>query len=510
VRFSALGVAAAWLMAAPAFAQGRHACADLKQFAATGTALEIEKTEAVPPTPAGVMRISPAMPGTVDVPVPAFCRVEGTIDRRIGADGKTYGIGFALALPDAWNGRFLFQGGGGLNGSVWPPLGAQAAGNRPALARGFAVVSTDTGHKGQVFDPSFFRDQQASLDFYYVAIGRVAVLARQMIAWYYGRGAQHSYFSGCSTGGREAMIMSQRYPGYFDGIVAGAPAMRTGYSNLSLAYITSVFTQASSGPLLSDSDRKLVIDALLAACDANDGLKDGMIFNRAACHFDPTPLVCPGGKTDGCLTVQQVNALGAFNGPRTSRGDQVYPGFPWDAGMNESKGLPGLLHGPTIPVKLPATAGPFDVDREFYRVASDANGRLGDSTWTNLSTFAAHGGKLLFYHGLSDPWFSALDTVGYYERMGRDTASKAPVNAWSRLFLSPGMGHCGGGSQALDQFDMLTAVVDWVEKGKAPDEVIATGKALPGRSRPLCPYPQYAEYKGQGDPNDAANFTCKE
>jgi len=510
----------ACLLFSPAIlAQNRHACADLKRFEQAGVPLEITNTEAVPATPPGVMRISPAMPGTVDVPVPPFCRVDGMLDRRTGADGQTYGIGFALALPDDWNGRFLFQGGGGLNGSVLPPLGAPGAGDVPALARGFAVVSTDSGHKGSVFDGSFFRDQQASLDFYYVAIGRVAVLAKRMIAWYYERTAAHSYFAGCSTGGREGMIMSQRYPAYFDGIVAGAPAMRTGHSNLALAYIAAAFGEAApkdaSGKpapreLLSDSDRKLLVGSLLEACDAKDGLKDGMIFNRSACHFDPAVLLCQGAKTDGCLTASQVNALEAFAGPKTSHGDQVYPGFPWDAGMGESKGLPGLLYGPTIPVKLPAAAGGFDVDREAFRVDSAANGLLGDSTWTNLSTFVAHGGKLLFYHGLSDPWFSALDTIGYYEKMSRDTPAREPVHAWSRLYLSPGMGHCGGGSAALDRFDMLSAVVDWVEKGKAPDAVIATGKAFPGRSRPLCPYPQYAAYNGHGDPNDAASFACRE
>jgi feruloyl esterase len=154
------------------------------------------------------------------VNLPAHCRVEGTIDRRAGAEGKPYGVGFAIALPDAWNGRFLFQGGGGLNGTVGLPLGAQASGDSPALVRGFAVVSTDTGHQasGGAFDAAFMRDQQAVLDFEYVAIGRVAVLAKEIVARYYGRPADHSYFAGCSTGGREAMLMAQ-VPAYFDGVI---------------------------------------------------------------------------------------------------------------------------------------------------------------------------------------------------------------------------------------------------------------------------------------------------
>lgn len=509
----------ALLAAAPAvWAQAAHSCPEMAHFRAPGVSLTISKADTVPASAPGTMRISPMFPGVVGVAVPAFCRVDGVLDQRTGADGKSYGVGFALALPDSWNGRFLFQGGGGLNGAVNPPLGMQAAGDAPALARGFAVVSTDSGHKGSVFDGSFFRDQQASLDFYYVAIGRVAVLAKQMIAWYYGRPATHSYYDGCSTGGREAMIMSQRYPDYFDGIVAGSPAMRTGYSNLALGFIGAVFGQAApkDAPgkpqpekLLSDADRKLILSALLDKCDAKDGLKDGMIFNSRGCDFDPAALTCAGAETEGCLNAAQAQALKkAFAGPKTLHGDAIYPGFPYDAGIADSAGLPGLLHGPRIPVPVPTSAADFDADREAARIAADANGLLGDSLWTNLSTFAAHG-KLLFYHGMSDPWFSALDTLGYYERMARDTG-RAPVTSWSRLYLVPGMGHCQGGSATLDQFDMLTAVVDWVEKGQAPDSVIATGRAFPGRSRPLCPYPQHAQYSGKGDPNDARNFVCQE
>jgi hypothetical protein len=490
------------------------------KFQVPGVTLEITKAEAMPSSPPGTVRISPNFPGTVSVPVPSYCRVDGVIDRRTGVDGKTYGIRFALGLPDSWNGRFLFQGGGGLNGSVATPLGANAAGEVPALARGFAVVGTDSGHEGAVFDGSFFRDQQATLDFYYVAIGRVAVLAKQMIAWYYGKPAAHSYYSGCSTGGREAMIMSQRYPSYFDGIVAGAPAMRTGHSNLALSFIGAVFRaaaqpdasgKADARQLLSDTSRKLIIDSLLKKCDALDGINDGMIFNTRACKFDPKDLVCQAAKTDGCLTAAQAAALTkAFAGPKTAHGDPVYSGFPWDVGMGYHQGLPGLLYGPTIPVPVAPAGGEFDVDKEVARVEANANGLLGDSTWTNLSTFAGHGGKLIFYHGMSDPWFSALDTVAYYEKMAKDTGGSKPVTDWSRLFLVPGMGHCGGGSAALDRFDMLTAIVAWVEKGEAPNEVTATGRAFPGRSRPLCPYPLHAQYKGQGDPNDAGNFVCRE
>jgi feruloyl esterase len=494
-------------------------CSDLLGYKAAGAPVEITKAEATPAAAAGTLRLSPNFPGTVPAAIPAFCHVQGVINKRTGVDGKPFGIGFALALPDEWNGRFLFQGGGGLNGNVALPLGAVAAGNAPALARGFAVVTTDTGHEGNVFDGSFFRDQQASLDFYYAAIGRVAPLAKQMIAAYYGRAADHSYFAGCSTGGREAMIMSQRYPAYFDGIVSGDPAMRTGHSNLALGFMTAVYDEAApkddSGKpdpkkTFSETDRKLIVKSVLEACDAKDGLKDGMIFNERACKFDPQTLVCAGAKNETCLTKLQADTLQkAFAGPKTSRGDTIYPGFPFDAGLDDKGGIPGLLNGPVIPVATAADFAHFDPDREERRVLSNPTALTGDSTWTNLTTFSGHGGKLLFYHGLSDPWFSPLETLRYYEQMSKDTSNGA-AESWSRIYFVPGMGHCQGGSATLDTFDMLSAIVDWVEKGTAPDRVIATGRAFPGRSRPLCPYPQHAEYSGSGDTNDAANFVCKE
>src|SRR5687768_9048176 len=191
------------------------ACASLTSLQMPGLPLSITKAEWIPAGSTSPGSQSPLAPPAVTLP--AFCRLDGVLDRRTGADGTSYGIGFALALPGEWNGRFLQQGGGGLNGNVGFPLGAAASGGTSALARGFAVASTDTGHKGQVFDATFMREQQASLDFAYQAIGRVASLAKQIIARHYSRPASKSYFAGCSTGGREAMLMSQRYPTYFDG-----------------------------------------------------------------------------------------------------------------------------------------------------------------------------------------------------------------------------------------------------------------------------------------------------
>jgi feruloyl esterase len=501
------------------FTQGAAKCAEMAKLRIPGAQLEITRADWVPagPMPAG-------RGGGSAVTLPAHCRVEGKLDKRTGANGKIYGIGFAVALPENWTGQFLQQGGGGLNGTVAVPLGGQAAGDRPALARGFAVATTDTGHAaatGGGFDGSFMQDQQALLDFEYVAIGRVAVLARQIIEAFYQKPAAHSYYVGCSTGGREAMLMTERYPLYFDGVVAGAPAMRTGLSNLADRTVTVALNKiAPKGPdgkpvpggALSDGDRKAIVNKLLDVCDARDGIKDGMIFDAVGCNFDPASLVCSGPKAEGCLSAEQADAIRkGFAGPKDSHGTAVYPGFFFDTGITATGGgIPGLLASGSSPIGPPNTAVEQNVDAEAAAARANVAAQLGDSAyWTNLSTFSSHGGKLIFYHGVSDPWFSAKDTIGYYERMTEANGGREKVTDWGRLFLSPGMGHCGGGSATLDTFDMLTAISNWVEKGAAPDSVTAMGRAFPGRSRPLCAYPAHAQYKGTGNPEDAANYECK-
>jgi Tannase and feruloyl esterase len=497
---------------------GAAACAAMKGFKLPGTTLEITKADWVAagstPPPGG-----PGGPPASRVTLPAYCRVDGVIDRRMGGDGKPYGIGFAIALPDDWNGRFLQQGGGGLNGNVGFPIGGAAAGTTPALVRGFAVVSTDTGHAGaNAFDANFMREQQAALDFAYQAVGRVAGLAKQIVANYYARPADHSYFAGCSTGGREGMLMTERYPTYFDGVVVGAPAMRTSFSGIGDEWVAVALNQVapkdSAGkPIvrqaLSDSDKKAVIDGILNQCDASDGAKDGIVFNTK-CTFDPKLLVCKGAKADGCLSKEQAAAIEkGFAGPKDSKGRQVYPGFPFDTGIAATQGIPGLLQGGLNPVGPAFSATEMDVDRRA-EAALEPNAMLTmTSGWTNLNTFSSRGGKLLFYHGVSDPWFSANDTIDYYERLTAANGGASQVMNWSRLYLAPGMGHCAGGAATLDSFDLLGAVVDWVEKGAAPDAVTATGRAFPGRSRPMCAYPKYAHYKGSGDMDDAKNFECR-
>jgi len=316
------------------------------------------------------------------------------------------------------------------------------------------------------------------------------------------------------------MLMAERYPMYFDGIVAGAPAMRTNFSGIGDRWVAATLNEIApkdekglpkTRDALSESDKKTVIDGLLNACDAADGLKDGMLFDWQACRFDPKALVCSGAKHDGCLSMTQAATLEkAFAGPRDSKGRQVYPGFVFDTGIASTQGIPGLLHGGLNPVGPAFTDIGMDVDSAVERAMADPGASIAEtSRWTNLDTFSGHGGRLLFFHGLSDPWFSALDTVDYYERMTKANGGPDQVRNWSRLFLAPGMGHCGGGPAALDTFDGLSAIVRWVEQGDPPENLTATGRAFPGRSRPLCAYPMHAQYKGQGNPEEAANFECR-
>ncbi|HEY1264733.1 MAG TPA: tannase/feruloyl esterase family alpha/beta hydrolase [Terriglobales bacterium] len=450
-------------------------------------------------------------------PLPAYCRVEGIINRRTGVGGEEFGNNFALALPDKWNGDFLMQGGGGGNGIVQAPLGLNAAGDTPGLLRGFAVVTTDTGHKSHngAFDFGFMKDQQAYLDFAYLANAQVAGIAKQIIAQYYGKPAAHSYFSGCSTGGREGMILSQRYPTVFDGIISGDPAMRTGLSNLAIGrWIPIAFNQiapkdTNGKPIIAqaitDNDRKLIMDALMKRCDAKDGIADGMISDPLACDFDPEMLACKAGESNSRLAPEKAAAIKkALSGPKTSSGTQVYPGFLYDVGITASGPIRGLL-SPGPGIFGPATT---DMSMDVAKEALAEVQPLVDSMSTNLTSFSARGGKLIFYHGDSDPWFSPLDTFSYYKDMTTANGGPEATSKWSQFYFVPGMGHCGGG-QALDHFDLLGAMVDWVEKGTVPSSVIATGKAFPGRSRPMCAYPKHAQYKGQGEIQDANSFECR-
>jgi feruloyl esterase len=457
-----------------------------------------------------------ARPGA-EVVLPPHCHVAGSFEHRTGVDGKAYAIGFAINMPAEWNGRFMFQGGGGLNGAIREPTGPQGTGNRTALENGFAIVATDSGHQGSGFDGSFMADQQALLNFQFSANAKTAEVAQPIVAAYYGEAPHHSYFVGCSTGGREGMIMAQRYPYLFDGIVSGAPAMRTTISNLALRWISNQYVKAKvetpRDPFTPDEER-LVMNALLARCDALDGQPDGLIFNRTSCDFDPTELACstsasaPGQQ---CLADNKAEALAkAMAGPVNAAGMPVYVAYPYDSGIDDAGGLPGLLLAGGSPPIGPngADLQSQDVDAEFL-AAIAANEALGSTaTFYNLTSFIGNGGKQIFYHGEADPWFSANDTVRYFEQIGAANAAVQPVDEYGRLYLVPGMAHCQGGELTPDSFDLLTPLVEWVENGKSPGAVTATGRSMPGQNRPLCPYPSYAHYTG-GDAANAASYECR-
>jgi feruloyl esterase len=455
----------------------------------------------------------PAGPGGPVMSLPPHCLVEGVINERIGAEGKTYGIGFELALPEDWNGRYLLQGGGGLNGSIRPAVGPVASGGRNALSRGFAVASHDSGHKGAGFDDSFHADQRAALDFAETSVLAVTLATREITADFYGSQPHHSYMTGCSTGGREGMLASQRYPELFDGIVVGAPAMRPGHSNLGIEYAQVMLNRTlPDGVLraagLSAAQRAAIHGEVLKQCDAADGLADGTIANVEACRsFDASALQCEAG--EGCLSAAEVEALQlAFAGPRDASGRPTYVPIPWDTGITfDGPGLPGY-----VPSGQPGVFGPanpsreIDIDERMHQVRMDAVGRLTDTAyWTNLSTFLDRGGKMLFFHGVSDPWFSAFDTWEYFQRAGAANGDRWDDAA--RFYMVPGMMHCSGGN-AFQQFDLLGPMVEWVEQDNAPASVPATRLPGDGASMPLCPHPQYAHYDG-GPVDEASSYSCR-
>ena len=446
--------------------------------------------------------------------LPPHCHVAGGFERRAGVNGVEYAIGFALNLPQDWNGRLLFQGGGGLNGAIREPVGAGAAGTQSALARGFAVVSTDSGHTGAGFDASFMADQQALLNFQFEANAKATKVAQPIVEAYYGSAPHHSYFVGCSTGGREGMIMAQRFPKLFDGIVSGAPAMRPTVSNLALRWISVQYGQAKdTNPRdpFTEEEEDLIMGALLNQCDALDGQADGLIFNRMSCNFDPRNLACSATSGQACLADDKAEALArAMAGPVTAGGTPVYVSFPYDSGIDDTAGLPGLLIAGGNPPIGPhgADMSSQDVDAEFL-AAIQTNEAIGSSAYQyNISSFIGQGGKQIFYHGEADPWFSANETVRYFEAMSELNDSVASVDDYARLYLVPGMAHCAGGEQTVDSFDLLTPIIEWVESGEAPGAVVATGRSMPGQSRPLCPFPSYAHFEG-GDAADASSYACR-
>ena len=501
-------------------------CSALAELAERG--FLVEKAKVVPAGPV------PGPSGNGDL-LPEHCLVQGVLNPRVGAKGQKFGLGFDLRMPTDWNSRFFFQGGGGLDGVLAPAIGNLMGAVRPsALARGFAVVSTDGGHRSSMLDGSFGLDQQARIDYAYNALDKVTIKAKVLVEEYYGAAPSYSYFFGCSNGGRQGLMASQRFPLYFDGIVAGDPAIK--FSGIAIDQIWNLHVAARIAPkdekgrpiisrAFSDNDLRLVADSLLERCDALDGLADGMINDWQGCDYDPDILTCKSEKTANCLSKAQVDALrDIYSGPRTSEGKSLYGPFNYDTGIAEpawramhigssgtgkwdsadaTLGLTNLGYYQLTPPDPDLVSLNFDFDRDVERTRHTA--ALTDADSTFLETFSRHG-KMIVYHGLSDQGMASGVLADWYDEVVKVNGQS--IRDSVRLFFIPGMCHCSGG-RSTDRFNMLDALMNWVEKGLAPDRINAKGQAFPGISRPLCPYPLVARYKS-GDVKRADSFVCSE
>lgn len=496
----------------------------------------------------------------------AHCLVKGQMFKRKGSDGRDYAIGFEMRLPNAWNGRFFYQGNGGLDGVVQPAVGALGGGPLTgALAQGFAVISSDAGHTGAQ-TAVFGAEPQSRLDYGYQAVGKLTPMAKALIGEAYGKAPDRSYIGGCSNGGRHTMVAMSRFGDQYDGYLAGAPGYRLPnaalaqlwgaqqWAPLATAGATAPHPLSAQAPRIADlgtgftaAERQTVANTILAKCDALDGAKDGMVMATQACQaaFDVQRDVpaCAGDQRDAagqCLTTAQkrvvanVFAGGAINVDGASK--PIYSSFPHDIGVAGSdwakwKFANSLALDPlsistvfSVP-PTPVNAMTIKADERLplFAATNDAYKEPGMSLMSppqhespsNLAALKARGAKVMLYHGVSDPIFSAEDTRQWVERV--NTAQGGTASNFARYFPVPGMNHCSGGP-AADQFDMLTSLVKWVEQGIAPDSVVATARSAnaevpknwsSNRSRPLCAYPKTAKYSGYGNVEDAANFSCQ-
>ena len=498
--------------------------------------------------------------GTVTIagkPVPAHCQVTGRMfDRVSTVDGARYAIGFEMRLPVNWNGRFFYQGNGGLDGSIVPATGPVGGGGPldSALNMGFAVISSDAGHGAPT--PVFGIDPQARLDYGYQAAGKLTPMAKSLIEIAYGKKPDRSYFGGCSNGGRHTMVAAARYADQYDGFLVGNPGFRlplAAIANIAggQAYNALASTPGDLSTGFTKAERATVEKAVLAKCDALDGATDGLIQNTQACQaaFDlnrdvPT---CTGARDGSCLSAAQKTTIGGlFAGAKTSAGTKFYSSWPYDSGISTNGWADWKFNSPLTrdsgavgliweapPEDLATFNGPRfaltgNIDTMLARVGA-TTGVYTESALsfmlppnpTNLAVMKGRGAKMMVYHGTADPIFSSDDTTSWYE--GLRTANGGDASNFARFYRVPGMNHCSGGPSA-EQFDMLTPLVNWVERGQAPDSVTASARGAgnaggvnadipagwsPTRTRPLCPYPKAAKYKGSGSIEDAANFSCE-
>lgn len=499
--------------------------------------------------------------------LPEHCLVDGKINERVGVLGQVYAIKFRVRMPSAWNERFYMGGGGGSNGTVEDPT--------TILPLGYVTIGTDSGHDNETnTDPNvggtnvFSIDPQARIDFSYNSYDQTARVGKELVGIYYGQKPLFSYYVGCSQGGAEAMLMAQTFPKHFDGIVAGDPGILRPHSSANGAYATQVFAKiatsfdSAGNPLINkiytDEDLLLIRNAVLAACDRLDGLKDGIVDNMPACKSGRVnaalaAVTCTGAKTADCLTADQIAALQTvMAGMKDSDGTQLYANWPWDPGIGGRSGstfnqgwrswvlgsfnattnnaqrvtrscassaLRYTAH-PLIPFVTAIDCVPFQLDFDFDTflerihetggIYTESAAELGSVDSTDLSAFKANGGKMIVYHGGADGAFSVNATIDWYNDV---LAQDHKAANYVRLFVVPGMNHCSGGP-STDDFEMFPEIINWVENGVAPDKVIATASnpgyfGVASRSRPLCPYPKQTRYIGSGDINVASNFTCE-
>lgn len=479
------------------------ACESLLSLALPNTSITLAQV-----VPAGTF----ALPGTGTATaqfreLPSFCRVAATLTPSPDSDIK---IEVWLPITD-WNGKFEGVGNGGLAGTItydWLAV---------ALQEGYATASTDTGHAGA--NASFAMGHpEKVIDFAYRAVHEMTQKSKAIIAAFYGREPRLSYWTGCSSGGRQGLMEAQRYPEDFDGIIAGAPANdQTDLSAWRIAVESKVLQNPAS--VVPPAKLAIVNRAVLAACDAMDGVKDGLLTNPRQCQFDPATLLCQGRDGDDCLTAQQIEAVKmGYAAARRKNGELIFPGLVrggetgWDM-LTAAKPEPGSIDVGLF--RFVAHEDPawdwrtFDLDRDISLL--DKKAGFIDAVNSDLSAFRAHGGKLLIYHGWndggSDGAISPLSTINYYEsvlaRMGSQQQD------WLRLFMVPGMEHCGGGP-GPNQVNWMAALERWRESGVAPDRLIASRVRdnHVNMTRPICSYPAVAKYTGVGSTNDAENFAC--
>ncbi len=440
---------------------------------------------------------------------PEYCSVIGYLKSRMV---------FEVLLPTNWNGKMYFRGNGGFAGEL--------ADTSPGLGRGYATISTDTGHQGDGLDATWALDNRtAEIDYAYRAVHQVVVLGKKIIQAYYKRAPKFSYFDGCSNGGRQALMEAEKYPADFNGIAAGCPALDwTGFM-IGANWDMQALQATENSNLIPFEKFQVIGDAVLEECDAIDGLTDGLIDDPRKCHFKAETLLCQSGDGPDCLTQPQVDALKKIDsGPRDSSGHPLYPGFPLAGAVSDFWWAAWLFSNPDFPAVQFSFQDQFfrfmafnkdnpDFDWRTFDFDTDPQrmnlmARILNATDTDLSRFQELGGKLLLWQGWSDSAIAPTRVIDYYnevrKRLGRQNAENT-----IRLFMAPGMAHCFGGT-GPNEFDYLTALEQWVEQGVAPESIEAThyGENGPDRTRPLCPFPKVARYNGSGSMNRAANFTC--